>query len=100
MTSEEKRKRRLPTVSLAWTLLTALISAVVVSISGVIYTGVTTDKNNEKIAQQQVDNNRRWCDLLTTLDDAYSAPGTPPPATPLGRRIAQSIHELTIEFGC
>ena len=72
--------------SLVWTLLAALLSAVAVSVSGVVYTGITTNNNNQK-----------WCELLTTLDGAYKSL---PPATELGRKVAESIHKLRNNFEC
>lgn len=43
------------------------------------------------------DSNQRWCDLLSTLDSAYSST---PPTTELGRRVAQSIDNLRRDFEC
>lgn len=70
----------------AWMLLACLASSLAVSIAGVIYTGLSTQ-----------DNNRQWCELLGTLDSAYSST---PPTTDLGRRVAGSIHTLNVRFGC
>lgn len=80
-----------------WTMITALISAVLVSVIGVIVAGVSTSNNNERINQQQINNNRQWCELLTPLDSAYSST---PPATELGKRVAEAIHRLHKNFGC
>lgn len=71
---------------LIWTMITALISAVAVSVGGVVYTGIST-----------VNNNRQWCELLTTLDEAYSSI---PPQSELGQKVARSIHKLKTNFGC
>lgn len=79
------------------TLLITLLSAVIVSVSGVVYTGVTQSKNNEELHQQQIENNRQWCELLTPLDNAYSST---PPATQLGRNVAAAIHKLRQSFEC
>lgn len=78
-------------------MLISFTSALFVSIGGVFYTGITQEKNNEVIHQQQVDNNRQWCELLIPLDKAYSST---PPATELGRKVAESIHKLHNNFGC
>lgn len=83
--------------SLLWMLLVSFCSALFVSVSTVIYTGVNQAKNNEKIQQQQIENNRQWCELLTTLDNAYS---TLPPQSELGKKIATSIHKLRKDFEC
>lgn len=67
-------------------LLAVLASALIVSVSNVIYTG-----------QSAADNNRQWCELLITLDRAYSST---PPQTKLGREVAASISNLRTSFGC
>jgi hypothetical protein len=38
-----------------------------------------------------------WCTLMTTLDNTYRAN---PPTTPTGVQVAQSVHQLVVEFGC
>jgi hypothetical protein len=47
---------------------------------------------------QQAENDRRWCSLLTDLDNAYRAP--PGPASELGQKVAAEIHRLRVSFGC
>jgi hypothetical protein len=69
-----------------WALLCTLLSAVAVAVFSVVYTGQTNEENN-----------RQWCELLTTLDTAYSAT---PPQTPTGQRLARSIRSLTRSFDC
>lgn len=71
---------------LLWSVLLSLLSALAVSIAGVVYTG-----------QSNAENNRQWCELLNTLDTAYSST---PPKTELGKKVAIKIHELRIDFGC
>lgn len=75
---------------LIWTMITALASAVAVAVSSIVYTGLSISNNNQ-----------RWCDLLAPLDEAYNS-GNPAtaPQTPLGRKVAASIHKLSDEFGC
>lgn len=41
--------------------------------------------------------NRRWCGLVTTLDDTYTSQL---PTTQLGQSIAREIKQLRHEFGC
>lgn len=43
------------------------------------------------------ESDRRWCQLLTTLDDAYRAA---PPQSETGRRLATDIHKLRQDLGC
>lgn len=66
--------------------LIAFASALVVSVSSVVYTGVEASNNNQQ-----------WCELLTTLDKAYTSL---PPATALGKKVAKSIHDLRLNFDC
>jgi hypothetical protein len=40
---------------------------------------------------------RKWCGVVSTMDDAYR---TSPPSTPAGRRIARDIAQLREDFGC
>lgn len=72
--------------SLLWTLLISLLSAVSVSVGGVVYTGLSNAETN-----------RQWCELLTPLETAYSSA---PPQTELGRRVALAIHGLAERFDC
>jgi uncharacterized protein involved in cysteine biosynthesis len=83
--------------SLLWVLLISFISALTFSVASVIITGIFQDKNNEKIHQQQIDNNRQWCELLSPLDKAYSSTV---PATELGKKVAEAIHKLHNSFEC
>lgn len=82
---------------MAWSLLVSFLSAVAVSVAGVVYTGLSQSENNERIHQQQVENNRQWCELLSTLDIAYSST---PPQSELGRKVANAIHQLSQSFDC
>ena len=47
-----------------------------------------------KVARE---NQRQWCGVVTTMDDAYRQT---PPQTPAGRKIATDIAQLRVEFGC
>ncbi len=46
-------------------------------------------------AQVQRESDARWCDLLVTLDGAYSAQ---PPTTPTGQRIAAAMKRLRADL--
>lgn len=69
-------------------MLASFVSALVVSVAGVVYTGISQEQNN-----------RQWCELLSPLDNAYTNPSTPP-ATELGKKVAEAIHKLHRNFGC
>lgn len=51
------------------------------------------------VYMRHVDNesNSQWCSLVVTLDDTYTQN---PPASEVGRKIAQSMHNLRSNFKC
>jgi hypothetical protein len=71
---------------LLWSLLSTFVAALAVSVFSVVYSGQTAAENN-----------RQWCELLTTLDTTYAST---PPTTDLGKRVAKSINDLRESFGC
>jgi hypothetical protein len=82
-------RQPLPKV-LAYGLLISYLSVFLMfGASILVATGNARNINRESDA--------RWCDLLSTLDTAYSST---PPSTELGRRVAQSIDDLRTEFEC
>jgi len=41
--------------------------------------------------------NRQWCELIVSIDDAYSgAPAT----NPSGKKVAEEFHRLRTQFAC
>lgn len=78
-------------------LLISFVSALVVSVATIVYTGITQANNNERINQVITDNNRQWCELLSPLDKAYSS-GVP--STELGKVVANAIHRIHDKFEC
>jgi hypothetical protein len=71
--------------------LTYALCAVVVSIIGVGL-GVILYAN-----YIDSESNRRWCGVVTTLDDAYSQNR---PTTPIGQELARELRNLRVDFGC
>jgi hypothetical protein len=69
-----------------YSLLAIMVTAFVLAGTGFWYTNHV---------QRQGD--QRWCDLLVTMDDAYSA-GTP--TTEIGRKIAALMRKLRADFDC
>lgn len=67
-----------------WSLVVVLAAAVCVAAGSIVYTNHT---------QREAD--RRWCELLASLDQ----PGQPP-TTERGRQIQEQIHELRDDLGC
>lgn len=43
------------------------------------------------------DSERKWCGIVSTMDDAYRAT---PPRSPAGRKVAADIAQLRSQFGC
>ncbi|MEV4212911.1 hypothetical protein [Micromonospora sp. NPDC049662] len=70
-----------------WRVLVAvLLAAFASSAVSIIY-------SNEAARQSE----RRWCGVVSTLDDAYRQT---PPQTPAGLKIARDIRQLRADFGC
>jgi hypothetical protein len=63
----------------------------------IVFTGSGFYYANWKAERTARDNNRRWCSLLTTMDDAYQSA---PPSTATGKRLAEEIHSLHEGFNC
>jgi len=69
-----------------WSLVMVLFFAVLVGAGSVVY-------SNHVAAESQ----RKWCSLISTMDEAYSAT---PPTTEIGRKLARDIKSLRAEFDC
>lgn len=69
-----------------WRPLAYVLAFVALAAMSVVYT---------RHVQQQSE--RKWCEFITTLDDAWSST---PPQSALGRQVAASLHKLRDEFGC
>jgi hypothetical protein len=74
-------------------LVTIVLSMMALAAAGVLYTGHVDGQR--EVAERESD--RRWCELLNTLDQAYS---TVPPSTELGRRVADAIRKLRTDLDC
>lgn len=83
-----------PLTTPRWYLLVAVVvSMMLLAAAGIAYTNWSIKR--QSAAERESD--RRWCQLLTTLDDAYQAA---PPQTDTGRRLATDVHNLRAELGC
>lgn len=77
-----------------WYLLVVTFAAtLLLAVLGVLYTNWSISRQDKA----ERENDRRWCEMLVTLDDAY---GSTPPQSELGRRLAADIHKLRIDLGC
>lgn len=81
-----------------WYAVTALVmSCVVIAAVSVQYANWTRQETIRETQRQQRESERRWCALLSTLVDAYSAQ---PPRSPAGVAVAERVTELHRQFGC
>lgn len=70
-----------------WYSLVAILISVLVTVAAtVVYTNSTARESE-----------RKWCSLVSTLDDAYRIT---PPTTEIGRKLARDIHTLRERFDC
>lgn len=72
--------------SIWYSVIASYVSGILITISMFVYTNYIDDQSN-----------RRWCTIVVTLDDTYKQT---PPLTEVGKKIAESIHDLRIEFDC
>lgn len=90
MASSESGRLSMP----RWYLLVAIVGSVMLlAAAGIAYTNWSIGRQNAT----ERENDRRWCEMLVTLDDAYSST---PPQSELGRRLAADIHKLRVDLGC
>jgi hypothetical protein len=73
--------------SLIVVMIVVFVSIVAVGIGSVLYSNYVARESN-----------RKWCGIVTTLDDAYTQ--SPAPTMPVGKRIAIEMKELRRDFGC
>lgn len=70
-------------------LLIVYVCMVAVVVTGLLYTNWVSRENN-----------RQWCDVLISIDDAYKGVSNNPTATPAGKHIAEEFHRLREKFEC
>lgn len=75
--------------------------ALAVTVASVLVVGATaigwTNYSLGRTSATERENDRRWCALLNTLDQAYSSS---PPTSEVGRRVAAAIHTLRSDLEC
>lgn len=83
----------------AWYAIAVSFGAcVIIAVSGVAYTNHVQQQADKRSTAERAESDRRWCALLTELDNAYKGP--PAPTTKLGRKVAAEVHQLRVSFGC
>lgn len=82
-----------PAVRVWYALVVLVLSLTAISFVSIQYAN-HVDRKRE---QSEREADRRWCDMLSTLDDIYRAN---PPATETGRKVARNTANLRRDFGC
>ena len=77
-----------------YAVIASYVTAVFMSMIAMI---VSINISTREARDTDIESNRRWCELLVTLDEAYSKV---PPNTPVGMNIAAHIHNLRVDFNC
>lgn len=88
-----------------WRVLVVVVaSTMAIGGAGIAYTNWAVGEQRKadrkaqtELRQAEREADRRWCRMLTTLDEAYQAA---PPQSETGRRLAADIHELRTDLGC
>lgn len=91
-----------PLVRFWYAVLVAFVACVACAFAAVLYAAHVQQESERRAELVRVEADRRWCNLLTQLDEAYSSPA---PSTPTGRSVAAEIHRLRsqpapVGFGC
>lgn len=100
----EKTSQQLVSMPRWYLLVVLIVSLVALVLSGVAYTNLAIARsdrinreNIERAKQTGIENDKRWCTMLTRLDDNARQV---PPTTASGKLVAQDIHDLRIRLGC
>lgn len=73
------------------------LSILAVIVAGVSYTNYVQREADRRHDQIVRDSERKWCEFIVVLDDAWSSS---PPQSPLGRKVAVALHKQRVDFGC
>lgn len=78
---------------LLYALVAIAVSMVGLCVGLVLYTNSVGDN----AIRESVEGDRKWCTLLSTLDEAYKST---PVTSERGRVVAEEIGKLRTSFGC
>jgi hypothetical protein len=87
-----------PAVRLSYAIVVAFFACVCIALAGVVYTNYVQSQARHRTEAERAESDRRWCALLTELDNAYAT--SPGPTTEVGKKVAAEIHQLRVGFGC
>lgn len=81
-----------------WYPIVVVVAVMVLITAGNIWWTYQVDhKRAEAEERARRESDARWCNLMVTLDDAYSSVT---PATEVGRKVAKSIKDLRTDLRC
>jgi hypothetical protein len=87
-----------PAIRFGYAIVVAFIAVVAIAFASVIYTNHVQQQADKRSTAERAESDRRWCSLLTELDNAYKGP--PAPTTEIGRKVAAEVHQLRESFRC
>lgn len=87
-----------PRGRVAYAVIVAVVAFLAIAFAGVAYTNHVQSQAEHRAQAERAESDRRWCALLTELDNAYKGP--PAPTTEVGRKVAAEVHQLRESFRC
>lgn len=80
-----------------YSVLTAALSSIAMGVVSIEYANYVNAKSQERATKALEESQRKWCEIVRTLDDAYRAT---PPQTPAGKHLAEEFARLRLDFHC
>lgn len=78
-------------------VLTITVSFLILVVAGLLYTNFVQHQSETRFQDSIRQSEQRWCAIVGLFDDTYRSN---PPTTPTGRRVADLMHELRVDFRC
>lgn len=83
--------------SLGWTLVISFATAVLITVAGLWYTNYVDEQAKDRTNAAIKESNRKWCSIVLLFNNTYKSQ---PPTTPAGKRLAEYMNTLAIDFEC
>jgi hypothetical protein len=87
-----------PLIRAWYAIAVSFVACAVIALAGVVYTNYVQSQARHRTEAERAESDRRWCALLTELDNAYAT--SPGPTTEVGKKVAAEIHQLRVGLGC
>jgi hypothetical protein len=87
-----------PLIRAWYAIAVSFVACLAIALAGVGYTNYVQGQARRHTEAERAESDRRWCALLTELDNAYAT--SPGPSTEVGKKVAAEIHGLRVSFGC